>query len=199
MKKEDSASESDAQERLLGQLDSNEDIIKDSKGKLPPVHLWNPDFSGDMDMRITREGEWLYQGSPITRPAMVKLFSTILKLEEGSYYLVTPVEKFRIQVDVFPFVAVEMKLENQGQPDQIVWFKTNVGDWVAADQDHDLKVGESNEGEPIPSINVRSGLRALIHRNVFYELVNVANTVSLDISNKLVIRSGGHEYSLGEY
>lgn len=198
MKKDPKDSASDAQDRLLDQLDAEEGT-KSSEGKLPPVHLWNPQFSGDMDMRITREGEWLYQGSPITRQPMVNLFSTILKLEEGSYYLVTPVEKFRIQVDVLPFVAVEMKLENQGSPTQTLWFKTNVGDWVAVDKDHDLKVEEGDDGEPIPSIHVRSGLRALIHRNVFYELVEMATSVSQGETNKLVIHSGGEDYCLGEY
>ena len=83
-------------------------------GGLPPVHLWNPPFCGDLDMRIARDGRWFYEGSPITRPAMVRLFSTILKREGEEYFLVTPVEKYRIAVDDAPFVAVDFDVEEIG-------------------------------------------------------------------------------------
>src|SRR3954470_19610276 len=96
---------------------------------LPPVHLWNPPFCGDLDMRIASDGLWFYQGTPIGRPALVRLFSTILKREDGKYFLVTPVEKVGIVVDDAPFLAVEMQKE-QGPSGTVLRFRTNVDDWV---------------------------------------------------------------------
>src|SRR5690606_40692660 len=92
---------------------ANDLLAQIPKGKgLPPVHLWNPDFCGDIDMRIARDGTWYYLGSPIGRKPLVRLFSTILRHDEdGKYYLVTPVEKVGIRVDDAPFVAVEMTVE----------------------------------------------------------------------------------------
>jgi len=110
-----------------------------SKG-LPPVHLWNPDFCGDIDMQIKRDGSWHYMGSPIARPAMVRLFSTILRHDEdGKYYLVTPVEKVGIRVDDAPFVAVEMRVEGEGTH-QTLHFRTNVDDITVANKNHPLHI-----------------------------------------------------------
>src|ERR1700750_3525741 len=95
----------------------------------PPVHLWNPPFCGDLDMRIASDGTWFYQGTPIGRPALVRLFSTILKREEGKHFLVTPVEKVGIRVDDAPFLAVEMQKENESAG-RVLRFRTNVDDWV---------------------------------------------------------------------
>src|ERR1700716_4172670 len=99
---------------------------------LPPVHLWNPPFCGDLDMRIASDGTWFYQGTPIGRPALVRLFSTILKREEGKHFLVTPVEKVGIRVDAAPFLAVEMVKEGDGRG-RLLRFRTNVDDWVPWD------------------------------------------------------------------
>src|SRR6267378_2460993 len=96
---------------------------------LPPVHLWNPPFCGDLDMRIAGDGTWFYMGTPIGRPALVRLFSTILKREDGKHFLVTPVEKVGIRVDDAPFLAVEMQNE-QGERGRLLHFRTNVDDWV---------------------------------------------------------------------
>ena len=101
---------------------------------LPPVHLWNPPLSGEMDMRIAADGSWFYQGSKIERQPMVKLFSTILKKESGNYFLITPVEKFRIQVDDAPFIAIEV--DKVASDTQTLLFRTNVDDEVIADQEH---------------------------------------------------------------
>src|SRR5436305_11342540 len=90
---------------------------------LPPVHLWNPPFCGDLDMRIAGDGTWFYQGTPIGRPALVRLFSTILKREEGKHFLVTPVEKVGIRVDDAPFLAVEM-LTEQNERGRLLRFRT---------------------------------------------------------------------------
>src|SRR3954463_9796059 len=98
---------------------------------LPPVHLWNPPFCGDLDMRIAADGTWFYQGTPIGRPALVRLFSTILKREDGKHFLVTPVEKVGIRVDDAPFLAVEMQKDDSHGP--ALRFRTNVDDWVTCD------------------------------------------------------------------
>src|SRR6185437_3453452 len=105
---------------------------------LPPVHLWNPPFCGDLDMRIARDGIWFYMGTPIGRPALVRLFSTILKREDDKYFLVTPVEKVGIRVDDAPFLAVEMVKET-GKGGLSLRFRTNVDDWVACDVSHRLR------------------------------------------------------------
>src|SRR5215471_19248312 len=100
--------------------------------RLPPVHLWNPPFCGDLDMRIAGDGTWFYMGTPIGRAALVRLFSTILKREGDKYFLVTPVEKVGIRVDDAPFLAVEMIRENSSTT-RLLRFRTNVDDWVNCD------------------------------------------------------------------
>jgi len=146
----------------------------DGKG-LPPVHLWNPEFCGDIDMHIKRDGSWFYMGTPINRPAMVKLFSTILRHDDdGKYYLVTPVEKVGIRVDDAPFVAVELRVEGEGK-DQNLYFRTNLDDYVKAGPDHPILIPhDPKTGEPSPYVNVRANLDALISRAVYYELAALA-------------------------
>ncbi len=143
------------------------------KGGLPPVHLWNPPFCGDLDMRIARDGTWFYLGTPIGRPALVRLFSTILKREDGRYYLVTPVEKVGITVDDAPFVAVDFTVQGDGSA-QVLTFETNVGDHAIAGADHPIRVERAaGSGEPAPYVMVRAGLEALIDRKSFYRLVDL--------------------------
>jgi len=144
------------------------------KGAGPaPVHLWNPAFCGDLDMRIARDGTWFYLGTPIGRPALVKLFSNILKLEDGKYFLVTPVEKVGITVDDAPFVAVDFSVSGAGAA-QSVRFETQVGDTVTAGAAHPLRViRDAKSDEPSPYIMVRAGLEALIDRKSFYRLVEI--------------------------
>lgn len=143
------------------------------KKGLPPVHLWNPEFCGDIDMHIKRDGSWDYMGSAIARPAMVKLFSTILRHDDdGKYYLVTPVEKVGIRVDDAPFVAVEVQSEGAG-PKQTLQFRTNVDDVVTLDEDHPLRINFADNGDPTPYILVRDRLEALISRPVYYELAQM--------------------------
>lgn len=146
------------------------------KGAGPaPVHLWNPAFCGDLDIRIARDGTWFYLGTPIGRPALVKLFSNILKLEDGKYFLVTPVEKVGITVDDAPFVAVDFSISGQGQS-QSVEFVTQVGDKVRADAAHPLRVvRDPQNDEPAPYVMVRNGLEALIDRKSFYRLVEICS------------------------
>ena len=141
-----------------------------TRGKgLPPVHLWNPPFCGDLDIRIARDGTWFYLGTPIGRPALVKLFSSILKKEAGKYYLVTPVEKVGIQVDDAPFVAVDVD-----HRDGDLHFTTQVGDTMIAGPDHPIRVERDPKPcEPSPYVLVRSNLEALIDRKSFYRLVDL--------------------------
>src|ERR1700757_4648515 len=116
---------------------------------LPPVHLWNPPFCGDLDMRIASDGTWFYMGTPIGRPALVRLFSTILKREGDKYFLVTPVEKVGIRVDDAPFLAVEM-LEENDAGGRSLRFRTNVDDWVRCDSAHRLRFEPSHAGGLTP-------------------------------------------------
>ena len=140
---------------------------------LPPLHLWNPPFCGDLDMRIARDGTWFYQGTPIGRPGLVKLFSSILKREGGKYFLVTPVEKVGITVDDAPFVAIDFDAQGEG-PQQILRFVTHVDDMAKAGSAHPLRVERDPEtGEPSPYILIRANLEALIDRKSFYRLVDL--------------------------
>ncbi|WP_257265030.1 DUF1285 domain-containing protein [Endozoicomonas sp. ONNA2] len=165
---------------------------------LPPVHSWNPPFCGDIDMRISRDGRWHYNGSPIGRESMVKLFASVLRHDDdGHYYLVTPVEKVRIQVEDVPFVAVsaEVRLGADG-PEYL--FTTNVNDQVVLNHEHPLKMMENPEtGESAPYIRVRDRLEALVSRNVFYQLVAEAIETPVAGGVELSIRSQGQGYSLG--
>lgn len=165
---------------------------------LPPVHLWNPPFCGNLDMRIARDGTWYYQGTPITRQAMVRLFSTVLKREGAGWFLVTPVEKVGIQVEDAPFVAVLLNVEGQGDR-QSLNFTDNVGNCFTAGPDHPLWV-ETNEitGEPAPYVRVRGDLDALINRNVFYQLVELAEVREVRGQKLLGVTSAGVFFSLGE-
>jgi len=128
---------------------------------LPPVHLWNPPFCGDLDMRIARDGTWFYQGTPIGRPALVRLFSTILKHEDGKHFLVTPVEKVGIVVEDAPFVAVEMQREGD-----TLRFRTNVDDWVTCDAEHRLRFAPGAEDGLVPYLHVRANLWAKVVRPI---------------------------------
>lgn len=149
-------------------------VAKQARG-LPPVQDWNPPFFGDLDMRIARDGTWFYQGTPITRTALVRLFSTILRRDGNDYFLVTPVEKVGITVDDAPFVAVDVEAEGAFQ-DQTLRFETNVGDHVTAGPDHPIRVERDPEtGEPAPYVLVRANLEALIDRKSFYRLVEIGD------------------------
>jgi len=142
-------------------------------GGLPPVHRWNPPFCGDLDMRIARDGTWFYQGTPIGRPALVRLFSTILRKDAERYFLVTPVEKVGITVDDAPFVAVDVEAAGEGRA-QTLRFVTNVGDAVTAGPEHPIRVvRDPDTGEPAPYVLVRAALEALIDRKSFYRLVEL--------------------------
>ena len=140
---------------------------------MPPVHLWNPEFCGDLDMRIARDGTWFYLGTPIGRKELVRLFSTILRKDDDLYFLVTPVEKVGITVDDAPFVAVDFEAKGAGDQ-QTLTFETNVGDFTSAGPENKIRVERDTEtGEPSPYVHVRAGLEALIDRKSFYRLVDI--------------------------
>ncbi|MCD9572643.1 DUF1285 domain-containing protein [Pseudomonas protegens] len=171
--------------------------IPKAEKDLPPVHLWNPDFCGDIDMRIARDGTWYYLGTPIGRKPMVKLFSTIIRRDGDDYFLITPVEKVGIKVDDAPFVAVTLEVEGQGEA-QVLRFSTNVEEQVLANDEHPLRVViDTLTQEPAPYILVRHNLEALIHRNVFYQLVELAQTRQIDGQNWLGVWSCGVFFPIG--
>lgn len=156
-----------------------------------PVHLWNPPFCGDLDMVIKRDGTWFYLGTPIGRPALVRLFSTILRRDGDKYFLVTPVEKVGITVEDAPFVAVDFTVTGSGM-DQSLSFLTNVGDDATAGPDHSLRVRrDPDTGEPAPYIHIRAGLEALIDRKSFYRLIDLCDQARQDGVDWFGLWSGG--------
>ncbi len=160
---------SDAANPLKGLAEARKAVAK--KG-LPPVHLWNPELCGDIDMRIARDGTWYYLGSPIGRKELVRLFSSVLRHDEdGVHYLVTPVEKCSVEVEDAPFLAVRMKVTGHGR-DQVIEFETSVDDEVVVDDDHPLRfeIEEGTDGLK-PYVLVRARLEALVNRALFYDLV----------------------------
>jgi hypothetical protein len=141
--------------------------------RLPPVERWNPERCGHSGMRIARDGIWYHDGSPIRRPAMVRLFSTVLRREpDGRHVLVTPVEKLDIEVDGTAFRAVEMRTEGEGRGRTIA-FRLDSGDAVIVDADHPLRIVETEHG-PSPRVLVRHGLEAELARPIYYELAELA-------------------------
>ena len=141
--------------------------------RLPPVDAWNPERCGHSGMRISRDGTWLHDGTPIRRPAMVRLFSTVLRREpDGRHVLVTPVEKLEIDVDATAFRAIEMTSEGTGR-DRRIAFKLDSGDAVMLDSAHPLSVLATDAG-PSPRLRVRHGLEAELTRPVYYELAGIA-------------------------
>jgi hypothetical protein len=146
----------------------------------PPVHLWNPPFCGDLDMRIGADGTWYYLKTPIGRPALVQLFASVLKREAERYFLVTPVEKCGIVVDDAPFMAVELRVDEPG-PRQTLHFRTNVDDWVACGGEHALRFEpEPETGGLKPYLHVRRDLWALVKRALFYDLVELGEERDID-------------------
>jgi hypothetical protein len=139
----------------------------------PPVERWNPPFCGDLDMRIAADGTWYYLKTPIGRPALVRLFASVLKREGDKYFLVTPVEKCGIRVDDVPFLAVELNVE-QSASGQALNFRTNVDDWVACGPGHALRFEpEAGTGGLKPYLHVRRDLWARVTRALFFDLVEL--------------------------
>lgn len=162
----------------------------------PPVHLWNPPFCGDLDMRIATDGTWFYLKTPIGRPALVKLFASVLRREDGRYFLVTPVEKCGITVDDAPFMAVEMNAED-GPRGRVLNFRTNVDDWVACGPDHALRFEEEpGTGGLKPYLHVRRDLWAKVTRALFYDLVELGEERTVAGERMFGVASGGEFFAM---
>src|SRR5579862_7452196 len=160
---------------------------------LPPVHLWNPAHCGEIDIVIRKNGQWLHEGTPIGREALVRLFSTVLRKDPDGVYLVTPVEKMKITVEDAPFIAVRVDREGEA-----LKFLTNVGDVVEAGPDNAIRVGaDPATGEPQPYLHVRRGLEARIARPVFYELVELAEERDTPDGPRLEVSSNGVWFPVG--
>src|ERR1700741_538023 len=170
-------------------------LPRENKG-LPPVERWNPPFCGDIDMRIGADGTWFYQKTPIGRPALVKLFASVLKREGDKYFLVTPVEKCGITVDDAPFMAVEMRVED-GEGGRVLHFRTNVDDWVACGPEHALHFEpEPDTGGLKPYLHVRRDLWAKVTRALFYDLVELGEEREVDGQAMFGVVSGGAFFAM---
>ena len=192
MTKNNNPAQADWLQSVLGTLQA--EAGSEKSRSLPPVHLWNPEHCGDIDMEIRKDGSWWHEGVRISREKLVRLFSTILRKDEDGIYLVTPHEKVIVHVEDAPFIAVRIDRVNEGE-DQVLAVTTNVGDVFVIDADHPLRVEIDDEtGEPSPYVEVRAGLEARIARAPFYELVDWAEA---DDAGDLTVRSGGAVFRLG--
>ncbi|MGB0450227.1 MAG: DUF1285 domain-containing protein [Porticoccaceae bacterium] len=167
-----------------------------SVNSLPPVHLWNPSLSGDIDIVIDREGRWIHEGSEIKRDKLVKLFASILVREGEQYFLLTPFEKWRIKVDVAPlFIIAASREQRDGQ--QAITLTTSTGDSLVVGKQHPLSL-VAHSGESLPQVIVRNNLPALISRNVYYQLIDWALEAAGSNTDSLFIESMGEQFLLGE-
>jgi len=164
---------------------------------LPPVERWNPEFCGDIDIVIKRDGTWFHEGTPIGRARLVRLFSTILKREGDKHFLVTPVEKLQIMVEDAAFLAVLMRAEGRG-PHARIEFTTNVGDKAIAGPSHPITFRKGVEtSQSAPYIQVRGGLEARIARAVYYDLVALGETQEIDGADMFGVWSDGVFFPFG--
>jgi hypothetical protein len=166
----------------LGEFGKNPD-------KLPPIQDWNPELSGHMDMIIKADGTWVHEGGIIKRKPLVKLFSSILKKEGHDYFLVTPVEKWRIQVEVTPFIITLAQVVTQASS-QSICLMTNVGEEITLNEARKLQVLD----EKVPYIEVRHGLNAQLSRNVYYQLAELAHE---NANGQFTFSSDGSEQRIG--
>jgi uncharacterized protein len=180
----------DATTNRIGGLEA---LLKARGGKGPaPVEKWNPPYCGDIGMAIRSDGVWLYQGSPIGRAPLVKLFASVLRKDaDGKHYLVTPAEKIDVAVDDAPFLAVEMEVRGSGR-DQSFVFRTNVDDIVTAGPEHPLCFGIEERSQGLkPYLLVRGRLEALVTRALYYDLVELAVEHDTKDGRRLGLWSGG--------
>lgn len=165
----------------------------------PPLECWHPELSGDMDLRICRDGQWIHKGEPMGREAVVKLFSTILRREDdGQYYLLTPVEKWRIQVEDTPLLAHSLEVESAGEQ-QVIKLTTNVGEILEVGDEHPLKIDNyEGSGQPRPVIGVRHGLDARLVTAAYYDLAEHVVEQTVDGKSVLGVFSHGNFYKIGQ-
>lgn len=165
--------------------------IKAQGEKIPPVELWDPDYCGEMDLQIKANGDWFYTGTIFKRPTLVKLLASVLKKEGEDYFLVTPVEKIKITVDDAPFVLTQWHWQDKNNDIMVV--STNLGDEFVLDAKHPLLI--TKEGNIY--ITVRRNLLARVHRNVYYQWVDLAKEVVTEKGSELIFSSAGCKFSLG--
>ena len=180
-----------------GEIENLTQAVRRERAKgPPPVHLWNPPFCGDLDMRIASDGTWFYLKTPIGRQALVKLFASVLKREDDRYFLVTPVEKCGITVDDAPFLAVEMKVEDEAAG-RVLHFRTNVDDWVVCGRDHALRFEPEVGTEGLkPYLHIRRDLWAKVSRPLFYDLVELGEERAIDGERMFGVASGGEFFAM---
>ena len=171
---------------------------KNTKQKNPTVENWNPDYCGEIDIKILQNGKWLYMGSEIKRPALVKLFSSVLRLDDdGNYYLVTPVEKLKIEVEDAPFFIISMeKITSNG--DTSYYFYTNTHERIELSSEAPIEIIINKKNHPKPYITVRRNLKALISRSVYYEIIDNAEEVSIESKKCLALLSNNNYFKLYE-
>jgi hypothetical protein len=162
--------------------------------KYPPVHLWNPDLCEGVEMRIDREGNWFYQGSIIGRDKLKILFSKILKFENGKYYLVTPVEKVPVTVDLAPYMIVDYEVDLDHKN---IILKTNLDLSIPLDKDHQLELKKIGD-EHIPFVHVRNNIEGFISRSVYYSLIEIALKQDNGSSDQLTLKSFNCDFNLGQ-
>ena len=181
----------------MSELDRLLADIESGKAERRARRAWNPARQGRIDIRIAADGSWYHEGRRFQRPALVRLFAGVLRRENEAYYLVTPAEKLRIEVDDAPFVATLVDTVEDGEQRAIV-FTTNVGERVVLDPEHALRIEtDAVSGEPRPYLKLGDGLEALIGRGAFYDLCNLAETRERDGRTLLTVSSLGHEFELG--
>ena len=162
--------------------------------KYPPVHLWNPDLCEGVEMKIDREGNWFYQDSIIGRDKLKILFSRILKLEEGKYFLVTPVEKVPVTVDLAPYMIVDYEIDSDHKN---IILKTNLDLSIPLDKDHRLELKNIGD-EHIPFVHVRNNIEGFISRSVYYSLIEIALNQDNSSSDQLTLKSFDCDFNLGQ-
>ena len=171
-----------------------QNTVNSIKEKFPPVHLWNPDLCEGVEMNIDREGNWFYQGSIIGREKLKILFSRILKFENGNYYLVTPVEKILVNVDIAPYMIIDYEVDSSIEK---IILKTNLDLSIPLDKEHIMELKKLGD-ELIPFVQVRDNIEGFVSRSVYYSLIEIAISQGSSSSNKLTLKSFDHVFNLGE-
>lgn len=173
-------------------------VKRSGSDSLPPVNSWNPELSGDIDLVVDRKGQWHHEGVLFEREALAKLFASILRKDGDEYFVLTPVEKWRIQVEDVPFLITEMELHDPG-PQQRLELSTSLGDRFCVDADHPLWLTtDEHSGEPSPYVRVRDRLDGLLSRSVFYRLVELLQSQTVDGHERMGVYSGGQFFALDE-
>ena len=169
--------------------------LAQQQNKVPPVEKWDPEFCGDIDIQIKHDGSWFYMGTPIGRKPLVKLFSSVLKKEQEKYFLVTPVEKVGIQVEDVPFIITQWEKQ-----DDLLVFTTQTDDTFIVSDSNPIKLMRDKKTDALlPYANVRRNLWARLHQNIYYQLIEIAESVANDKGKSLKLSSGGYSFELGNF